>query len=189
MMVGDGLTINLVIICDDYRAYAKMDYEKGVDLAMLHSIRSDVAPTSTIKSTSWISKMIARREFLERDVFDGILMDAHGFITECTMGNLFWVQSEKIYTTPVSIGLLSGITRQLVIDLVKENGYEFKEKIIKPNELLKADEIFMTNSLVEVLPVCEIDGEAIGNGEVGAMTKILMQAYKDRIDEEIASNR
>lgn len=185
VMVGDDPKINLVIICEDYRVHIKMDYEEGVDLAILHSIRSDGTPTSTFKSTSWLSKMIARREFLERDTFDGILMDANGFVTECTAGNLFWIQSKKVYTTPVNIGLLPGITRQLVIDLVKENGYEFKETMIKSNELLKADEIFMTNSLVEVLPVYEIDGEAIGNGEVGPITKVLMQAYKERIDEEI----
>ncbi len=182
----DEMGINCVIICEKFSPLGDEDYDEGVELCVMHSIKNDPAPASNLKSTSWLTKMVARRELAEKSAFDGILLDALGYVTETTSGNLFWIKDRVLYTAPVSLGLLPGITRQVVIDLAKESGIEFKEKMIKPEELMLADEVFMTNSTCEVLPVTVIDGASIKDGEVGELTKDLAVSYHERIQDEIA---
>lgn len=181
----EDMAVNCVIICEKFVPLDDEDYDEGVELCVLHSIKNDPAPAANLKSTSWLTKMVARRELSEKSAFDGILLDALGNVTETTSGNIFWVKNKVLYTPPVSLGLLPGITRQVIIDLAKEAGIDFKEKMIQPDELMSANEVFMTNSTCEVLPVTVIDVAAIGDGVVGPVTTDLAVAYQERIQEEI----
>ena len=177
--------VNLVILMEKFQPLADSDYEKGVALTIIHSTRNEAPPVSNIKTTSYACKMIARREFTERDYTDGILLDAGGFVTETTSANIFWVKNKTISTAPLSVGLLDGITRQIIQEILKEQKVELKEQIITPEELKIMPEVFITGSTLEVMPVTKIDLQRIGNGKPGLMTQKLRSWYKKRIKDEI----
>lgn len=179
------MPVNLVIGCELFAPLPDKDYEEGISLSILHSVKNDPPPASNIKSLSWLTKLIARREFMEKDCYDGILLEAQGFVTETTTANIFWVEGGKIFTPPTSLGLLPGVTRDVVMGLVAENGFKFGEKATRPEELQSAAEVFITGSTLEVMPVKQIEGQAIGGGLRGKMTAQLQKFYKERIEEEM----
>ena len=163
------------------------DYEKGGALITIHSARNEPPPVSNIKTTSYACKMIARREFMERDVYDGILLDTGGFVTETTSANIFWVQNEVVFTPSLSSGLLGGITRQIIGEILKAQKIDFKEQTTTPEELKNKSEVFISGSTIEIMPVTMIDEKKIGNGKPGPMTQKIRSFYKKRIKDEIES--
>ena len=175
--------INLVILCEAFIPLPDKDYEEGVHLAVIHSVKNDPVPSSNIKAMNYLSKMIARKEFQEKSAFDGILVNSSGFVTETTSSNIFWYDGKKIHTPPVEAGLLPGITRNIVIKLIKENGLLFSESLIAPEELVKMPEIFLTGSTLEIMPVSEIDGEEVGESQ--KIIKQIKELYKSRLEQEI----
>ncbi len=182
---SDDMGINFVIIAEKFVPLEESEYEEGVELTLIRSALNDPPPSSNLKSISWLPKMVARRELMEKDCYDGILLNAQGHVTETTTANLFWIKNEVVMTAPVSLGLLPGITRQVVIDLAKAEGLKFKENVAIFEELSTADEIFITSSILEVMPVTSIDGQVIGKGRSGKISKILRERYQGRIREEI----
>ena len=97
--------------------------------------------------------------------------------SEATTSNFFIVKNEKLITAKKDI--LHGITRNLVIELARENGFKVQERDIKINELFSADEIFLTASNKDIVPAVSVDGKKIGKGKVGNVTKELMKLFKD----------
>ncbi|MBX7147882.1 aminotransferase class IV [bacterium] len=180
----DELESNLVIFVDAVKPLSPSEYKDGVELVFIHSVFNDLPPVSSMKSLSWVSKMAARRELLERDAYDGIMMNEKGQVCETTIGNIFWVKKGVLFTPPQAVGLLGGITRHEVMDIAKKEGIEVREGIITEAELKTVDEVFMTNSLIEVLPVTKIDEEPIASGKPGKITKELMEGYKKRVEAE-----
>lgn len=184
----DALDITVVIGCEKFAPRPDEEYENGVTLSVIRSVKNMPPPLSNLKSLSSLEKMIARREFLEKDAFDGILLDAQGNVTETTSSNIFWVSGGKLFTSPVSIGLLPGVTREIVIEIARAEGIEFAERAIDVEGLKESSEVFLTGSTLEVMPVTEIDRDVIGGGSPGKITKRLRELYSDRLKEEIGRN-
>jgi branched-chain amino acid aminotransferase len=99
------------------------------------------------------------------------------------MSNVFLVANGVVRTPPISAGILEGITRELVIEVARENGYPVEEKGFKPDELLKADEVFITASARQIVPIVQVDTTRIGNGNPGPVTRALIAAYKEEVRE------
>lgn len=177
--------VNLVILMEKSSPLPDANYQKGAALVTIHSAQNEPPPVSNIKTTSYACKMIARREFMERDVYDGILLSAGGFVTETTSANIFWVQNGVVFTPPLSVGLLGGITRQVIGEILKEQKIDFKEQSITPEELKNKSEVFITGSTIEVMPVTVIDEKKIGNGKPGLMTQRIRDFYRQRIKHEM----
>lgn len=177
--------INLVILCEKYKPIPQETYESGVDLCFLRSLRNEQPPLSTLKSTSWLSKMITARELEEKASFDGILFDYQDHVMETTRSNIFWVKDKTLYTPPLNSGLLPGITRKMVKELAEDNEIECKEKLIHGHELNLMDEVFITGSGIEIMPVTVVDREPIGEGVPGEMTEKFQDLYLDRLKQEI----
>jgi branched-subunit amino acid aminotransferase/4-amino-4-deoxychorismate lyase len=93
------------------------------------------------------------------------------------MTNVFVVRKGRIYTPPLSANILPGITRKIIFGLCTGNNLKVREKQLKEDDLRSADEVFLTSSLTEVVPVIRIDGDKIGDGLVGPVTKILQSVY------------
>ncbi|MBI2340052.1 MAG: aminotransferase class IV [Deltaproteobacteria bacterium] len=185
-LLTPNTAVNLLILMEKFVPLPETDYETGVGLSVIHSVRNEPPPVSNIKTTSYACKMIARSEFMERDSFDGILLDANGAVAETTSANLFWARNETVFTPPTSIGLLGGITRQIVMEILKEQNVPLKEQLVQPAELHGASEVFLTGSTLEVLPVIKIDDCIIGNGKPGLITQKIRSGYKHRVKREIA---
>jgi branched-chain amino acid aminotransferase len=175
-------TVNLMIMAEKL---AESKNDEGCELTVLRSVINDAPPISNIKSVSWITKLIAIREITEKSCDDGILLNHLGQVTETTRANIFWVRNENLYTPPISCGLLGGITRQIIIDVAKDNGIIVKEQTIHPDELKSVQEVFLTNSVVGIEPVIQINESTLGDGQPGKTTKQLQELYAERIQEEL----
>jgi D-alanine transaminase len=137
-----------------------------------------------IKATTLLPNVLAKEHAKTNNAQDCIFVNSEGFATEGTSSNLFIVKDNIVYTTPLSANILPGITRSVVIDLLKQNNIALKEKMLTKNELVQADEVWLSSSSIEVAPVTMVDGQPIRNGSVGPMWQSidkLFQQHKQAI--------
>lgn len=131
-----------------------------------------------IKSTgNYLNSSLARLESMEHGYEEAILLNEAGHVAEGTGENLFVVRSGVIMTPPVSDGILEGITRDSVMRIAEDKGYHVTQCSIVRTDLYQADEVFMTGTAAEVVPVREVDGRVIGGGEPGPITSDLKLTY------------
>ena len=122
-----------------------------------------------IKSLNLLPNILAKQTAHERGSYEAILV-RDKWVTEGTSSNVFMVKNRKIYTTPTSKYILAGITRKLVKQMCEQLNLEFIEKSLTPEELLQADEIFLTGSIIEIIPVVRVDEKKIGKAIPGEVT-------------------
>jgi branched-chain amino acid aminotransferase len=120
--------------------------------------------------------------------FEGLYVDAAGNITEGTTTNVFAWRNKRLLTPPID-GILPGLTRRMVIELATTDGMRVKEQVLTPDNLLDADEAFLTSSLAEVVPLVAINAHSIGDGTVGARTQRLQKLYRQMVDQALAMPR
>jgi branched-chain amino acid aminotransferase len=130
-----------------------------------------------IKSLNYLNNILAKIEANNSGCEEAIMLNAEGFVAECTGDNLFIVKAGKLFTPPLSAGALYGITRGTVMDIAKEEGYEVSEPNLTRYDLFNADECFLTGTGAEIIPVTKIDGRVIGDGKPGVVTRKLENRY------------
>ena len=140
----------------------------------------------SIKTTSRMASVLARREAAARGAFEAILLDEAGRVTEGTASNLFVVERGALLTPPVGGAALPGVTRAAVLEAAAEAGIEATEASIAVERLLRADEIFLTNSSWEVMPVVAIDATTVGDGHPGPVSRLLLERYGALVRRECA---
>jgi branched-chain amino acid aminotransferase len=106
------------------------------------------------------------------------MLNAEGFVSECTGDNVFIVKENHLFTPPLSAGALYGITRRVVMEIAAESGLTVSEPNLTRYDLFNADECFLTGTGAELIPVVKIDGRVIGKGKPGAVTKKLVAQYR-----------
>lgn len=131
-----------------------------------------------IKSLNYLNNILAKIEANRAGVPEALMLNHDGVVAECTGDNIFIVKDNVIYTPPIYIGILDGITRNTVIELAKKLGYEVKESEFTLFNVYRADECFLTGTAAEAIPVTNVDGRIIGNGEAGPVTTRLLEAFK-----------
>jgi branched-chain amino acid aminotransferase len=134
--------------------------------------------THEMKSLNYLNSILGKIESNNVGVDDAICLDKTGYVCEGVGENIFIVRGGKLLTPPVSSGALDGITRALIIRLVKKLGIEVIERNITPNELFTADEVFFTGTAAEVAPIREVNKRSIGSGKPGSLTRRIMQAFE-----------
>jgi branched-subunit amino acid aminotransferase/4-amino-4-deoxychorismate lyase len=130
-----------------------------------------------VKSVNLLANCLAKQNADEAGSQEAILLEDDGTITEATSNNVFIVQNGNLVTRPATNLILNGITRQHVLCLAKLLKIEFQEKLFNRDQLLSAEEVFITGSFAEVLAVTCIDGKKIGNGTIGPVTLKLIDAF------------
>jgi branched-chain amino acid aminotransferase len=115
-------------------------------------------------------------EALEAGVDEAILLDTRGYVTEGSGENIFWIRNGAIYTTPTAT-VLEGITRDSVIKIAQDMGYQVQEKYACRDELYISDEVFFAGTAAEVTPIREIDNYQIGEGKRGPVTEKIQEKY------------
>ncbi len=133
-----------------------------------------------IKSLNYLNNILAKIEGNLYGAQESIMLNAQGYVAECTADNIFVIKKEQIFTPHISDGALGGITRRLMFELAKELGREIKEVNLTRYDLFVADELFATGSGAEVIPISEVDGRKIGAGGMGAITAEFIKAFKTR---------
>jgi branched-chain amino acid aminotransferase len=151
---------------------------KGVRVKTSTFRRADVASSLPLAKISgaYVTSVLARREASLEGFDEAILLDPHGFVAEGSGENVFIVKNDEIITPAVGY-LLPGITRDSVIEIVKELGFSLKQENITRNQLYVADEVFFTGTAVEITPVREIDHHQIGTGLPGPMTQKIKEVF------------
>ena len=147
-----------------------------VTVATTRNLTNSVNPA--IKSLNYLNNILAKIEANNAGVEEAIMLNAEGFVAECTGDNLFIVKRGHLYTPPLSAGALYGITRGTVIDLAREAGIPVSEPNLTRYDVYVADECFLTGTGAEIIPVTKIDGRVIGNGKPGPVTRGLVKNYK-----------
>jgi branched-chain amino acid aminotransferase len=124
-----------------------------------------------------VNSVLAKREVIKAGYDEAIMLDGNGQVAEATGENIFAVIRGRLVTPPLSAAILAGITRDSVITLARDLGIQVVEEPIARDQLLLADEVFLTGTAAEVTPVREIDDRPIGNGKPGPITQRIQQTF------------
>jgi len=159
-------------------------YEKGIKLAVVDVIRNHPGTVNPlIKSNNLLNNALAMQEAVRRGAFEGIMRNFRGELAECTTANLFLVIDGVALTPPLASGLLPGITRAFVIEVGKEAGIPVREAVLRDDDLIKANEVFITSTTRGVVPATQVDDRIVGTGLPGPVTRALGLAYNRRAQE------
>ena len=180
--------INLII--KEANAYPPIFYQKGIKLVTAATKRNFIlAQNAKVKSSNFLNPILAKIETSGLNIFEVILLNKDNLVTEGTTSNIFIIKDRVLFTPPAYLGLLEGVTRQTVLDLALEKRYKTKETPFTRTDIYNADEAFITNSSIEIMPVVWVDGRSIGGGRIGGITKELIWAYKDKVKKDIFTKK
>ena len=171
-------TPTVVIMTKPLHPPSPEQYRIGVNLIVARTRRNlPSALSPQIKTTNFLNNILAKREAIAAGAFDSILLNWESHLTECTVSNLFFVRAGRLCTPALACGLLDGITRDIVLSLAQEAQIPIDEGHFGVEEIHKADECFLTNTSMEVMPVTMIDGHPVGNGTLGLLTQKLHRLF------------
>lgn len=169
----------IFIITDKIALYPKELYENGLDIITVATRRNiPEAVNPQIKSLNYLNNILGKIEAINAGVLEAVMLSHDGFVTECTGDNIFMVKDKLLLTPPVYSGILKGITRDAVLNLASQAGLKAQEALFARFDLYAADEVFLTGTAAEIIPVIKIDGRPIGDAKVGRMTLKLMSGFK-----------
>jgi len=169
---------SLIIIADKIQLYPAELYERGMEIITVPTTRNlHSALNPAIKSLNYLNNILAKIEANNAGCEEAIMLNAEGFVSECTGDNIVIVKAGQMLTPPLSAGALYGITRGVVIELAREEGLTVAEPNLTRYDLFNADECFLTGTGAELIPIVKIDGRVIGAGKPGPITRRLVDKY------------
>lgn len=187
-MIPDPSTCDkatVVILATEYHPYSEKIYRAGFKAIMSSIHRNSQSPLSRLKSANYLESLLAKQHARSAAVDEAILLNEKGHLAEASMSNIFLVTDSTLLTPAEDSGILSGITRAAILELCGQLSIKCHEGIMTLEKLFSAEEAFLTNSLMEIMPLTEIDGKAIGPGRPGPITEKLMAAYKRLVRQTI----
>lgn len=177
------------IVTCDLRLYPREFYENGLPIISSSVMRNHPAALSPrIKSNNYLNNIMAKIEAIDAGVFEAVMYNHQGFVAECTADNLFVVKNGRVITPPLSAGSLEGCTRNLVMQLARDAGFTMVEQDMTRHDLYVADEMFLTGTGAEVIPVSTMDKRPIGNGKPGPVTQKLIAEFRALIAKGVPEN-
>ncbi|MBL9091278.1 MAG: branched-chain-amino-acid transaminase [Planctomycetaceae bacterium] len=172
----------VIIIADKITLYPPEFYEKGLDIITASTIRNHPAALSPrIKSLNYLNNILAKIEGLRAGCIEALMLNSKGEVAECTGDNIFLVRRKELLTPPIDAGILEGVTREAVIEAARAAGLTVREIPLTRHDVYVADEVFLTGTAAEVIPVVKIDNRTIGNGEPGPVTRDLMKRFRELV--------
>lgn len=157
-------------------------YTKGMKVYIVSVQRNDLkALPPYLKTGNFLNNILAFIEAKSHGADEALMCNGRGEITEATTANVFMVKDKVIITPPKEAGILPGITRALVEEICEKDSLPFKSKPIFPKDLQGADELFLSSTTREVVPVTVCNGKPIGDGKVGAVTKDLHKRFQAKV--------
>ena len=169
---------SVIIIAGKIQVYPAELYARGMDIVTVPTVRNlHSAVNPAIKSLNYLNNILAKIEANNAGVEEAIMLNAEGFVAECTADNLFIIKNGELFTPSLSAGALYGITRGTVMELATQLGVKVSEPNLTRYDLFNADECFLTGTGAEIMPVIKIDGRIIGSGKPGVLTLKLIEEY------------
>lgn len=169
----------IFIIADKIALYPDEFYRKGLAIVTAATRRN--FPRSLdprIKSLNYLNNILAKIDAIKAGTEEAIMLTYDDYVAECTGDNIFIVHSGELLTPPASVGALEGITRDAVIGLADRMHIPFHEKMLRMDDLYSSEEVFLTGTAAEIVPVITVDGRRIGSGKPGDKTLKLMAEFK-----------
>jgi len=173
---------NPVVFCiaASIQLYPPEFYEKGLEVITVSTRRNiPEALNARIKSLNYLNNILAKIEGNLAGVQEAIMLTHDGYVAEATADNVFIVKNRKLITPPLYLGALEGITRNTVMELARDKGIHVFEQTFTRYDVFVADECFLTGTGAELIPVVKVDGRTIGDGRPGAMTRELIEAFRE----------
>jgi len=170
---------NVIIIARKLSPYPAHWYREGVKV-----IRASVARAALTnhcyrhKLLNYFESLYAKNEARARGAAEALFLTTNRLVLEGATSNIFMVKGKNIYTPPLTYNILPGITREIIVNIGKKNRLNTRERKFDYLELCRSDEVFLTNSIMGVMPVSSIDGKMVSNGKPGPTTRLLMGLYK-----------
>jgi branched-chain amino acid aminotransferase len=175
----------VIIIADKIAIYPQEMYEKGLSVitaATRRNVPEGVNPQ--MKSLNYLNNIMAKIEANRAGVPEAIMLNTDNYVAECTGDNIFLVKNGVLITPPTYVGILIGVTRNAIMEVAAKKGYKVIEKVFTRHEMYNADEVFLTGTAAEAIPVVDIDGRKIGNGQPGEVTKDIIKAFREMVMSE-----
>ena len=158
------------------------EWARGMRIAIVRPARPHPGgPRRTAKTGNYLTNVVAKIDAQRAGADDALLVNAAGDVTEGTTWNLFAARDGTLATPSIDSGLLPGLTRGLVLVVLRDEGIACEERRVRPAEVAAADELFLTSSTRGVVPVVAVDGEPIGDGTPGPITRRVRAAYERRV--------
>ena len=174
---------NIIILVKEIPQISIESYEKGISVALVsikRNSRDSLNPA--VKTGNYLNNVLARIEAKRMDAEDAIMGNSMGQLTEGTTSNLFFVKEGRLLTPIKECGILTGITREKIIQLANKNSIALKEGKWPSEDLFKAEEIFLSGTVKKIIPVTVLDGRPVGKGIPGPITQKLMRLYSELLE-------
>lgn len=171
---------NVIIIADTIQLFPQEFYEQGLKIVTVPTRRNGPAALNPqIKSLNYLNSVLVKIEAANAGALEALTLNAEGYVCEGSGDNVFIVKRGTVYTPPVYLGALDGITRRTIIELCAQHGIPLVETPFTRHDVFIADECFLTGTAAELIPVVEVDKRTIGTGVPGDITKRLHALFHE----------
>ena len=185
IQIDPAIPPTLVINIYPFTPPRKVIYKKGIQIKLFQERANLInGTTNRLKSCNYLSNILVKNLSERNNFMEGVIVDPDFGVTEGTTSNIFLVKNGFLKTPSINPYVLAGITRQVVLDIAKEHKIPFVEGPITAIELVNADEVFITNSGIEIVPVTQIDSQFIGNKKPGILTQFFHTEFLKCVDAE-----
>lgn len=180
---------SFVIMIRSYQPCSEQQYRQGWHLATSAICRNTTSPLSRVKSLNYTDNLLAKQEARHKGADEALFLNETGYVAECSTANIFMVKKGVLCTPSPDTGILSGITRQIILELADQSGIPVVQSLLRPADLSDADEIFCTNSLVEIMPITKWDRQAVGRGMPGPVTGMIREQYRQLVRDFLENEK
>lgn len=172
----------LIIIADKIVLYPEEFYTNGLKIVTSPTRRINPAALAPmVKSLNYLNNILAKADAMQSGCLEAIMLNDQGYVAECTGDNIFIRHGDRWMTPPYHAGALKGITRGAVMELMEKEGNPVVETNITRYEVWTADEMFLTGTAAEIIPVVDVDGRVIGDGKPGEATARLLEKFHEKV--------
>lgn len=170
----------VLVIAEPLRIYPKELYETGLEIITVATRRNrSDALSPMVKTLNYLNNVLVKIEASLAGVSEALMLNDQGYVAEGSADNIFIVKDGKLKTPPGYVGALVGITRNAIMELAQAKGYEMIEGVFTRHEVYTADEVFLTGTAAEVIPVTKVDGRVVGDGNPGPVTSDLSESFRE----------
>lgn len=171
----------VLVIAEPLAIYPEALYENGLRLASVVNRRSSADVLNPqIKTLNYLNNIMVKMASVQSNSDEALILNREGYVTEGSSDNVFIVKDGILKTPPIYLGVLEGITRNAIMDIAREEGYQVEETAFTLHDVYVADEVFLTGTAAEVIPAISADNRLIGDGSPGVITKHLLKKFRER---------
>ena len=186
---GEIRKATLLITAAKLQPYPKEYYDKGV-IVILCPYRQNVAePTYGYKTTSYFPRMLALESARQKRAAEALWFTTDNRLAEGCISNVFLVKNSVLFTPFIATPVLAGVARKTVFQIASAESIEFVEKNLSIDDVLQADEIFLTNIIMEIMPVVAVEKHAVGDGKVGPVAKKMKKSFDEAIEKQCRESK